>query len=60
MNTNHLDEFSVTLLSNASTDIYSRNNVYEFSNVLENELHLPASENWKFLCAIYFTVELYE
>ena len=48
MNTNHLDEFSVTLLSNASVDIYSRNNVYEFSNVLENELHLPAAENWKF------------
>ena len=48
MNTNHLDEFSVTLLSNASIDIYSRNNVYEFSNVLENELHLPANENWKF------------
>ena len=29
MNTNHLDEFSVTLLSNASIDIYSRNNVYD-------------------------------
>ena len=27
MNTNHLDEFSVTLLSNASIDIYSQNNV---------------------------------
>jgi len=35
------EEFTVTVLSNASTDIYHDNTVFSFTNILNKELDLP-------------------
>jgi len=40
-------EFYITLLSNASYDIFPDNSIYHFTNVLKNELYLPPSEKWQ-------------
>ena len=41
------EEFTVTVLSNASTDIYHDNTVFSFTNILNKELDLPIKENWQ-------------
>ncbi len=41
------DEFTVTLLSNASTDIFPNNTVFDFTNVLARTLRFPPDENWR-------------
>ena len=41
------NEFSVTLVSNASTDKYPNNHVFNFTNVLAKPLVLPRYEKWR-------------
>ena len=41
------NEFCVTLVSNASTDIYPNNHVFKFTNVLAKQLALPRHEKWR-------------
>ena len=43
----HENEFTVTLVSNASTDIYPNNHVFNFTNVLAKTLVFPRNENWR-------------
>lgn len=57
-----LDEFTVTLVSNANGDIFN-NTSSSFVNVLSKELHFPRSENWRVcLSSILFSnsIENYE
>ena len=41
------NEFTVTLLSNTSYNIYPKNNVYKFTNILAKPLSFPPEENWR-------------
>ena len=41
------NEFTITLLSNASFDLHPKNNVYSFTNVLAQKLIFPEEENWR-------------
>ena len=41
------DEFTVTLISNASYDIYPNNNVFNFSTILAKPLHFDLTEDWR-------------
>ena len=41
------NEFTVTLLSNASYDIYPQNNVFNFSTVLAKPLNFNLEEDWR-------------
>jgi hypothetical protein len=41
------DEFYVTLVSNASLDVYTSNNGFKFTNILAKELAFPVQENWR-------------
>jgi len=41
------DEFYVTLVSNASLDVYTSNNGFKFTNILAKELTFPVQENWR-------------
>ena len=43
----HTDEFTVTLLSNSSYDIYPKNTVFDFTNILARTLHFPPCEKWR-------------
>jgi hypothetical protein len=42
-----MDQFTVTLLSNASTGEYPENNFFKFKNILNKELLLSPEEKWK-------------
>ena len=41
------DSFFVTVLSNASQEIYSNNTTTQFSNILAEPINLPPNQNWK-------------
>ncbi len=41
------DEFTVTLISNASYDIYPDNNVFSFNTILAKPLHFDLNEDWR-------------
>ncbi len=41
------DEFTITLLSNASYDIYPDNNVFNFSTVLAKPLRFESNDDWR-------------
>lgn len=41
------EEFTITLLSNASQDVCPNNTVYKFTNILAKELYFPKHEKWR-------------
>ena len=41
------NEFTVTLISNASHDIYPNNHVFNFTNILAETLVLAKHEEWR-------------